>query len=212
MRTNDKRRIPVVSERVLAASDLGLDSHPLAGPFVESHQYSVLQFGVTGIGILRIDMGSEAVPALSDKPIRVYDARGASRTRRTSKAVVVLSAAVYIIERRGVVDGYIIELRYRQVGFEGPVGAAVKAFINASVASSQVIGRVVRIDPQRMIVYVLGFLAETAQGASAVVANHIISIGHIDSVYVLWVGNDLSVIHRRCIEFVAPLPGRAPIG
>ena len=75
--------------------------------------------------------------------------------RRAAEAVVVLRAAVDVIERRVLADGDVVHLRGGQVGFEDPGGGAVEAFVEAAVAAHQVVIVVLRVDPDFVIVHVL---------------------------------------------------------
>ena len=61
-------------------------------------------------------------------------ALGAARPRRTSQGAVVLRAAVDVVDRRGVVDLHVVELRHREVGEVPPQAAAIPALVQSAVA------------------------------------------------------------------------------
>ena len=97
---------------------------------------------------------------MRDEPISIGDAGEVLCTRRTPYGVVVLRPSVDVIERRAIVDRYIIELRNRQVVFVEPRRPAIVAFINSAIATYQVIVGVIRIDPDHVIVNVFVLLTQ----------------------------------------------------
>ncbi len=85
---------------------------------------------------------------------------GPARSRRPAERAVVLRAAVDVVDRRGVVDVDVVELRHREVGEVPPQPPAIPALVQPAVAAlEQVIG-VVGIDPDEVVVDVLRALAE----------------------------------------------------
>ena len=70
---------------------------------------------------------------------------------------------------------------------------------------------VVRIDPDVMVVNVLGFLTKTPQGFAAIVRDHQKNIHDVNAIDVLRIGDDARVVHRRRVEFVALFPTAAAI-
>src|SRR6266850_2573495 len=169
MRTDDEGRIPIPAQRIFTAARLRLDTHTLARAFVVANNITVLQLSINSVGIFGIDLGAKAVAALGNKPITVDDARRIAGARRPAECEIVLRTAIDVIEGLGVVGGHIIELGYRQISFEVPVRAAVITFINAAVAADQIMIRIVRVDPDLVIVYVLGFFPESPQGFAAII-------------------------------------------
>src|SRR5262245_53225920 len=65
VRADDERRVPIKSVSFLARQLLGLDSHSLAGAFVESNQHAVLQLRIDRVRVFWIDLTAKAVPTLS---------------------------------------------------------------------------------------------------------------------------------------------------
>src|ERR1043165_1044313 len=113
VRADDKRRVPIPSWWIFVASGLRLNAEAFAGALVETNDHAVLQRRVYRVWILRIDLRAKTGAALSDKPIAVDDARSAAGARGTTKTVVVLRAAVNVVERFRIVGGDVVELRHR---------------------------------------------------------------------------------------------------
>ena len=116
------------------------------GPLVVADDDAVLQLGVDDVGVLRVDARDEAVAALRDEPVLVQDAVLRSRPRRPAERVVVLRAAVDVVERRRVVDVDVVELRQRQVLEEDPVRAAIERSIQSAVVADE---QVIACSPDR---------------------------------------------------------------
>ena len=134
-----------------------------------------------------------------------------SRPGRTAERVVVLRAAIDVIERNIVVDIDVVKLSDRQVRFEVPVRSAVKALVHAAVAAHEHIIRVLWIDPDRVIVDVLEAFAERPLRAAGVVRDLKNDIRNIDPIDVLWIGDDLCVIHCLGDVRACPFPRRAAV-
>ena len=75
-----------------------------------------------------------------------------SRPRRTAERVVVLESAVHVVERRRVVDVDVVVLRERQVLEERPRRAAIERAIQPAVVADEKMARILRIDPDDVIV------------------------------------------------------------
>ena len=71
--------------------------------------------------------------------------------------------------------------------------------------------RVVRIDPDFMVINVLRFFTETPQRPAPVIRNHQKDVHHINAIDVFRIGDDARVVHRARVEFVASLPASAAI-
>src|ERR1051325_8762546 len=169
VRAEDERRIPVPARRIFVAAGLWLNADALARAFVEANDHAVLQRRINGIRIFRIDLRTETIAAIGDEPVGIDDARRAASARWTTKAEVVLRAAVDVVERLRVVGGDVVKLRHRKVLFEVPVLAAIVTLVNAAVATDEVMIGVRRLDPDVVIVDVLVLLPKTAQRAAAIV-------------------------------------------
>src|SRR6266853_6486226 len=165
MRADDKRRVPIPAQRIFVASDLGLNAHSFTRALVVAHDVAALQLGINRVWIFRIDLSAKTVATLSYEPVGVHDAGGVAGARWPTERVIVLRAAKHIIEGRGVVGGDVIELRDGQVALEKPIRAAVVTLIDASVAADQIMIVICWVDPEFVIVDVLGPFAQPSQRA-----------------------------------------------
>src|SRR5205823_14276768 len=102
----------------------------------------------------------------------------------------------------GIVGGDIIDLHNWEIPFEVPIRAAIVAFVHPAITADQVMFVVVRLDPDFVIVDMLGFLAQTAQGPATLVRDHQKYIPYVNANDQLWIGDDPAVIHRDGIELV----------
>ncbi len=206
MWTDNERRVPVPAQRIFTSAWLRLNADTLARAFVETHQTAVLKFGVDDVWIFGIHLRSKTITAVGHEPVGVDDPRSTTRTRWTTKAEVVLRAAINVVERFVVVGGDVVKLSHRKILFEVPRGAAIPTLVNPTIAANQIVIGVLRIDPDVMIVDVLVSLAETTNSATAVVRDHRKHIHDVDAIYVLRIGNDARVVHRGRIKLVATFP------
>ena len=71
--------------------------------------------------------------------------------------------------------------------------------------------RIVGIDPDFMVIDVLGFFTEPPHCSSAIIGNHQKDVHHINAIDVFRIGDDARVVHRARVEFVASLPASAAI-
>src|SRR6185295_17700894 len=108
MRADNERRVPVPAQRIFAASWLRLDAHTLAGALVKANQGAVLQLCINNVRIFRVYLTAKAIAAVRHEPVAIGDAGDISCARRTSKTEVVLSAAVDVVKRRGVISGDVV--------------------------------------------------------------------------------------------------------
>ena len=176
---------------------LRLDADALAGPLVEADDDAVLQLGVDGVRILGIDARDEAVAALGDEPVLVQDAVLGSRARRAAERVVVLQAAVDVVERRRVVDVDVVELRERQVLEEDPGARRGRTIDTARRRCRPACGLVfVGIDPDDVIVDVHVARAQRAQRLAAVVRHLEDHVRDVNAIDVHRIGEDVAVVHR----------------
>ena len=213
VRRDQQRRVPVEDQRGVAGPRLRLDVHRLAGAAVVSREVSVLPLAVDDVGIRRVHLRLEAVAAEGDEPVLVGDALAADRPRRPPHGVVVLRAAVDVVERLVVVHRHAVELRDGQVGMEPPGAAAVPGFVHAAVVADDEVVGVVRIDPQRVAVHVHAAPLDVPPGAAAVLGHVQEGVEHVHAIDLVRVAHDLVVIHRGRTGVVAhPRPRRAAIG
>ena len=162
----EERRVPVPAQGRVARPGLRLDVDLLARLPVEPHEGAVLRLGVDDVGVARLDRGEEAVAPLRDEPVLVPDAVDVVGPRRPAEGGVVLRAAVDVVEGLRVVDRDPVELRHREVRLELPRRAAVPRLVDAAVVAVQEVVGVLRVDPEGVVVDVLGLLARLAATSS----------------------------------------------
>ncbi len=150
-------------------SSWGWMSISLAARAVVADQTAVLPLAVDDVRVRSgsID-GLVAVAADGDEPVLVRDARAVERARRAAQRVVVLGAAVDVVEGLRVVDRHPVELGDRQVLEEALGRAAVEGLVDAAVAADEEVVGVVGVDPQGVVVDVLVLLADPLEGLAAV--------------------------------------------
>src|SRR5210317_352985 len=110
MCASNKRCIPIPTVSGLIVTALRLDRCLFTSLLIKSYQPTVLRLGINGIWIIRIRGTFKTVTAIGHEPITVDDPACVDRLRRPSKAVVILSSSVNIVERPIVVDGHAVKL------------------------------------------------------------------------------------------------------
>src|SRR5262249_54834312 len=110
VRTDDERRVPVVTLRLFGLPRNRRDADALSRAFVETRQAAVLALGVNRVRVFRIDPRDEAVAPLGLEPVRVDYARLAARLGRAADRIIVLRAAVNEIPRRLLIDVHVVKL------------------------------------------------------------------------------------------------------
>ncbi len=200
-----ERRVPVPAVGGFARRLLGLDVHRFAARAVVADQTAVLPLAVDGVGVGGVDDGLIAVAADGDEPVLVGDARTVEGPGRPSEGVVVLGAAVDVVERLRVVDRDPVELGDRQVFEEAVGGAAIPGLVDAAVAADQQVVGVVGVDPQGVVVDVLLLLPDPVEGLAAVEGDLEEGVHAVDPVDVVGVGEDLVVVLRAAGDVVRHL-------
>ena len=157
-------------------------------------------------------MRDEAVAAVGDEPVFVQDSMIGPGARRAAERVVVLQAAVDVVERLGVVDIDVIELRQGEVLEEHPCAACVETAIEAAVVADEHVIRVLRIHPDDVVVDVHGSLPKRLERLGPIVRDLKDHIGKVDPLRVGRIGEDVAVVHRALVVVGALLPGDAVVG
>ncbi len=213
MRADDQRRVPVPLHRRLAGGLARLDVDRLAALLVVAHQAAVLPHGVDDVRVARLGQGLVAVAADGHVPVLVGDAGARGGARRTALRVVVLGAAVDVVEGLGVVDRHAVVLPQRHVGLELPGRAGVPGLVDAAVAADQQVVGVGRVDPQRVVVDVAVLALHPAPALAAVAGDLQEGVEHVDLVDVDRVADQLVVVLRAGAHLRALLlPGLAAVG
>ncbi len=212
MRADENRGVPIPAHVVFAFAGHGADADALAGLAVVADEAALLARGVNNVGIVRIDAGLEAIAAIGDEPIGVGDAVGGAIARRAAQAVVILRAAIDVVEGRVVIDRDVVELGDGQIGFEMPVGGAVETFVDAAVIAHEVVVRVVRVNPQRVVIDVHETAAQRHERRAAIVAHHDADVHGVNAIFVFGVDVDGAVVHGGGVVGIAAFPRGAAIG
>ena len=211
VRADDQRRVPIPAKTRLAYARLRLDVDLLPRELVVADEHAVLRLGVDDVRVLRIDDRLKAVAACRDVPVGVDDAVHRTRAGRTTDRVVVLRAAVDVVERLRVVDPYLVELRERKVFEPRPRRAAVVRFVKTAVAPpDQVIG-VGGVDPQDVVVHVLVLLTDLAEGLAAVLGDLHPGVHRVDACFDLGIDEELLVVLRPAGDVRAALLPQPPL-
>ena len=94
------------------------------------------------------------VPVAEERhhPVSVSDAVDIERARRAALGVVVLGAPVDVVEGLRVVDRDLVVLRDRKVRGKGPGLPVVPALIDAAIAASKQVVRLMGIERESMVI------------------------------------------------------------
>src|ERR1039457_719022 len=210
MRADDERSVPVPAQGRVALGLLRLDGNALAGAPVEAHHGAVLHVGVDGVGVLGVDARVESIAAVGDEAIGVSERR-VLRPGVAADAVVVLRAAIHLVERPILGNRDVIELSSGKVGLKHPGGGAVVAFIKAAIAAHQVVVVVLRVHPDVVVIHVFVAGAQRSLRATAVVRHHDVDAHDVDPVGIGGAHLHLGVILALLVVAVALLPSDSVI-
>ena len=212
--TDEDRRVPVEALLGLVRGGLRLDVDDLAGRAVVTDEVPLLPLRVDDVGVPRLGGRLVAVTEERHEPVRVGDAVGVEGARGTALGVVVLGAAVDVVEGLRVVEGDLVELRHGQVRAEAPRGAVVVGLVDAAVASHEQVLGVGGVEDQGVVVGVLRRVAEAAEVRAAVVGHVEPDVHLVDAAGLVRRGEDLLVVMGSGApgEVVAALlPGAAAV-
>src|SRR5262249_49258873 len=143
--------------RAAATSTAGAwtDADRHAGVQIVARGVSVLRLAVDDVRMIDVDAGVEAVATTDAVPIHVGDAATAALRARTAPTVVVLEAGVDVI-RMLIVSGDDVRQSRCHRRDEIPRAALGVAHIEAAVVADHEMIRVLRIDPDRVLIDVRG--------------------------------------------------------
>ena len=196
VRRHDQPGVPVPAQRGAVGGRLGLDVEPLLAAPVEARQHPVLELRVDDVGVLGIYRRIEAVAAERDVPVGVADA-SPQGLRGSAKGVVVLSAAVDVVEGLVVRGGELVELGDRQVCEVPPAPAEVEALVETAVRADDQVFGVERVEGHGVEVDVHAAGGEAVPSLAAVVGHLQVGVHRVDAVEAVGVGVELVVVHRR---------------
>ncbi len=194
------RRIPVEAVGRLAGPRQRLDGLLLARREPPARDLAALVLGVDQVGVLGIDEGVKAVAGADVDPIAVLDA--ADRRRRSGPGAVVLQAAVDAVRPPHVVAD-VVELRHRQGPEEAPLPAFAVRHVDAAVGAEQHLVRVLRVDPERVMVAVRtaeGRTARGVEGLAAVRAHRQRIARFIDGLVVRGIDDEMGEVERPHLD------------
>ncbi len=150
-------RVPVEAQLGLAGLGVRPDLLDLARRAVVAEQVAALVLGVDVLLLDGVREGVEAVAVADVLPVPVLDA--ACRAGRPHPGPVVLEPAVDVV-REAHVGAHLVELGDGQRSDHAPVPAPVVGDVDAAVGAEDELVRVLRIDPERVVIAVDGAAGE----------------------------------------------------
>ena len=186
--------------------------HPaVARGVVEAGQEATVGSAVHHVRVLRVGHDVAAFAARRGFPVPFADRAAQGRARPDAHGGVVLLAAQQA-EREVIVQGDAVHLRGGLVRLGRPVLAAVVAHVGAAVVGLDHSLRVVRVDPQVVVVAV--GCCDRFEGLAAVLRAMEAHVQHVHGVLVGRVGVDPGVVPGALPQFallVDALPGFAAV-
>ena len=205
------RRAPVPAVP-LAVLRIRLDALGLAGTRVVAHHAAVLRLGVGDVVVEGIGHVVETIATGHAIPVGIGRTKGVARAARTAPRLIVLEAAVHVVERRGVVHRDGVELRADDVLHVVPAAAAIVRDVHAAVVTEHDVFAIFRIDPERVRVTV--HAATTGEVGPRLAAVVRLLRARIQAIHMLGVGGiatHLAVVPRGAVAPVHQLPRAAGI-
>ena len=216
VRADQDRGVPVPALRRISGLRLRLDLDGLLAPPVDPVQVPLLGHQIEDVRVRGIDLHPVSIGAHREIPVSVahsLDVGGAGWSPQRSQ---VLRAAQDVEERLAVGEGDLVELRDGHVGEVAPGLSFVEGLVESGVGAAQHVARVVRIEPEGVVVGML--LAPGAQGGEGgpAVARDLEEYVHLNHQIGVRRGSfDLLIIVRARAPGdvgVAPLPALALVG
>ena len=130
----------------------------------------------------------ESISARRHKPVRIHDPVHVARPRRPAPRKIILRPAAHVVEGKRIVDRHVIKLHRRQIRLELPRLRVVPGLIHPAIRPQQPMLRIVRIDPDRVIVPVMIRLAHLLQSLAAIQRLAQLNIHHKNSVHIFRIG------------------------
>ena len=142
----DDRRVPVEAQRLVAVGDALRFARVEVGPRERAELRLVVQ-----VAVGQVHDVVEPVAAAHRLPVLEHDRPAAALAARPAHRPVVLQAAVHVVGHL-VVEADGVELRQRQLVRVVPVLPAVEGDPHAVVVAEDHVLRVLRVDPERVVV------------------------------------------------------------
>src|SRR5262245_18865191 len=215
--------LPASTSRPRPSRALGrarADRDAAASLQIETLNIAVLRFGVDRRVISRVDLRIKTVASADAVPVGVDDSAAATTTAaaaataaasaslaRAAPTAVILQASANVV-RLSHVHSDSVELRRRDVVNELPSRGLVVADIQTAVVADNQVVRVIRIDPQRVVIAVRDALNHLERFAAV---GGFVEGGAagVDDLVVLGVDTNLAVVHRAIVVVAHDAPGLA---
>src|SRR5262245_38705122 len=223
--------LPASTSRPRPSRALGrarADRDAAASLQIETLNIAVLRFGVDRRVISRVDLRIKTVASADAVPVGVDDSAAATATAtaaatttaaaaataaasaslaRAAPTAVILQASANVV-RLSHVHSDSVELRRRDVVNELPSRGLVVADIQTAVVADNQVVRVIRIDPQRVVIAVRDALNHLERFAAV---GGFVEGGAagVDDLVVLGVDTNLAVVHRAIVVVAHDAPGLA---
>ena len=173
-----------------------VDAATQAAAVVLAHEVAAVAAAEHHVRLAGLRRQPPALAAGGVLPVALADAGAAAAVADAHRAVVLLAAVDPV--RRVVVDGDAVELRRRLVVDRRPGRAAVRRHARAAVVALDHALRILRIDPQVMVVAVRH--ADGRERLAAVRRLVERDVQHVDGVHRLRIGVDARVVPRALTQ------------
>ena len=197
MRAHEDRRVPVPSLRRIALGGHRTDAERLVAAAIGAIEVPLLRHHVGDVRVARVEGDTVSVGAHRDVPVLVADAVAIEGARGAVHRAQVLRAAEDVVEGLAIAERDLVELRDREVREVPELAAVVEALVEARVGADEEVVGVRGIDPERVVVAVLGVARlEDVEGGAAIPRDVHEDIHLVDDVRVRRRRLDLLVVVR----------------
>ncbi len=190
------RCVPVEAFGVLALVRLRHNVHHFAGGEIDPCQCSLLALTIHDVRIARLGGRLMTVPVQNHSPVGILNSLCVVGPRGAAFGAVVLCAAVYVVERFGVIHSHLIELCDGEIFDKAPVLCQIEALIHAAVSADEEVIRVVRTESDGVIVGMLVFFRHAPEGLAAVVGDLYADIHEVKSIELMRRSVQLLIVVR----------------
>ena len=172
----------------------------------------MLRLGIDDIGIFGIHLRLKSITTMRHKPIRVLYTMIGRRPRWATEAKVVLRATVDVIEGSIIVDGDFIKLCDGQISLEVPRLGRIPRLIDTAITTHQPVIRLVRVDPDTMVIDMLGIFSHFRKCLSSI---HTLAHPRVhakDDIGIRRIGDDLLIVITTRTMATTLVPAHRAIG
>ena len=128
-----------------------------------------MRLRIHDVGIARLGRRLVAITAECHEPIVIANTLPIVRARRAALRVVILRPAIDVVERLGIIDRDLVELRDRQIADEAPCFGVIIAFIQPAIGPEHDVVGIIRAERYRVVIDVLQIVVEIAPRLPAIV-------------------------------------------